>query len=198
MIIKKSEIEITAVEPGGYPKTGFPEVALAGRSNVGKSSLINTLTNRKALARISSTHGKTRTINFYNINDSLYLVDLPGYGYASVSKVEKQKWGIMIEKYLQGRNELKLVIQLIDSRHEPTADDKLMFEWLRATGLPAVIILTKIDKLSKNELYKNTAAIKRSLNLGEGDKLVPFSSVSRQGRDEVLDIIEDICMPHQK
>lgn len=194
MIIKKAEIEITAVSSAQYPETNFPEVAFAGRSNVGKSSLINSLVNRRALARTSSTPGKTRAINFFNINDELFLVDLPGYGYAKVSKEEKNKWGKMIEDYLNEREQLRLVILLVDIRHEPTNDDKLMFDWMRATGSKMVVVATKADKLTKNQMFKNVAMIKKSLSLTPQDVLIPFSSETKQGRDELWEIIEKSCL----
>ena len=194
MIIRKVDLDAVAAVPSQYPEKGFPEVALAGRSNVGKSSLINTMVSRKALARISGTPGKTRTINFYNINDELYLVDLPGYGYAKVSKVEKGKWGEMIEKYIKNRNMLKLVIQLVDIRHEPTQDDKLMFQWMKATGSQAVVVATKADKLSKNQMFKNIAMIKKSLQLEKNDLFISFSSETKVGREELWEIIEKVCI----
>ncbi len=194
MIIRKVDLDAVAAVPSQYPEKGFPEVALAGRSNVGKSSLINTMVSRKALARISGTPGKTRTINFYNINDELYLVDLPGYGYAKVSKVEKGKWGEMIEKYITNRNMLKLVIQLVDIRHEPTQDDKLMFQWMKATGSQAVVVATKADKLSKNQMFKNIAVIKKSLQVEKDDIFISFSSETKVGREELWDIIEKVCI----
>lgn len=193
MIIKKAEIEITAVSSAQYPDNGYPEVAFAGRSNVGKSSLINSLVNRKALARTSSTPGKTRAINFFNINDLLFLVDLPGYGYAKVSKDEKQKWGKMIENYLNGREQLRLVILLVDIRHEPTGDDKLMFEWMKATGSRLVVVATKADKLTKNQMFKNISMIKKSLSLGPEDIFIPFSSETKQGREELWEAIKSNC-----
>lgn len=197
MIIKKAEIEITSVGPSNYPDTMFPEIAFAGRSNVGKSSLINTLTNRKALARISSTPGKTRTLNFYNINDAMYLVDLPGYGYAAVSKGEKEKWGRMIEEYLNKRAQLRLVILLVDSRHDPTADDKLMYSWMKSTGKPLVVICTKFDKLTKNQQAKSVKNIKHVLNMTQDDVLIPFSSVTKSGRDELWEKIESVCFQQE-
>lgn len=193
MIIKKAEIEITAVSSAQYPDNGYPEVAFAGRSNVGKSSLINSLVNRKALARTSSTPGKTRAINFFNINDLLFLVDLPGYGYAKVSKDEKQKWGKMIENYLNGREQLRLVILLVDIRHEPTGDDKLMFEWMKATGSRLVVVATKADKLTKNQMFKNISMIKKSLSLEPEDIFIPFSSETKQGREELWEAIKSNC-----
>ncbi|MDF2673669.1 MAG: YihA family ribosome biosis GTP-binding protein [Clostridiales bacterium] len=194
MIIRKVDLDAVAAIPSQYPEKGFPEVALAGRSNVGKSSLINTMVSRKALARISGTPGKTRTINFYNINDELYLVDLPGYGYAKVSKVEKVKWGEMIEKYITNRVMLKLVIQLVDIRHEPTQDDKIMFQWMKATGSQAVVVATKADKLSKNQMFKNIAMIKKSLQLEKDDLFISFSSETKVGREELWEIIEKVCI----
>jgi GTP-binding protein len=194
MIIKKADIEAVAVAPSQYPQSGYPEVALAGRSNVGKSSLINSLVNRKALARISGTPGKTRTINFYNINDGLYLVDLPGYGYAKVSKEEKEKWGAMIEGYLIKREPLKLVALLVDIRHEPTADDRLMFQWMKSTGCPMVVVATKADKLSRNQMFKSISVIKKALGMEANDLFVAFSSETKQGREELWDIIESICL----
>lgn len=190
MIIKKADIEAVAVSPAQYPTQGYPEIALAGRSNVGKSSLINTLVNRRALARTSSTPGKTRTINFFNINDAIYFVDLPGYGYAKVSKDEKAKWGDMIEEYLHNREELKLVIMLIDIRHEPTKDDVIMFKWMKASGRKMVVVATKADKLTRNQLNKSISVIKKVLPMNEEDIFIPFSSQSKLGRDELWDIIE--------
>jgi GTP-binding protein len=194
MIIRKVDLDAVAVAPTQYPDSGFPEVALAGRSNVGKSSLINSLVNRKALARTSGTPGKTRTINFYNVNDELYLVDLPGYGYAKVSRDEKHKWGKMIEEYITNRNMLKLVVQLVDIRHEPTQDDKLMFQWMKATGSQAVVVATKADKLSKNEMFKNIAVIKKSLQVEKNDIFISFSSETKMGREELWEIIEKVCI----
>lgn len=193
MIIKKAEIAKTAVNPSGYPDTGFPEVAFAGRSNVGKSSLINSLVNRKSLVRTSSTPGKTRTINFFNINDSIYLVDLPGYGYAKVSKEEKAKWGPIIETYLNGREELALVILLVDIRHEPTGDDKIMFDWMKATGSKMVVVATKSDKLTRNHANKALVEIRKSLGMTSEDILLSFSSETKQGREELWEIIEKCC-----
>lgn len=194
MIIRKADLDAVAVLKSQYPDKGYPEVAFAGRSNVGKSSLINSMVNRKALARISGTPGKTRTINFYSINDELYLVDLPGYGYARVSKEEKNKWGEMIEGYLTEREPLKLVILLVDIRHEPTQDDKLMFQWMKATGSKTVVVATKADKLSKNQMFKSIALIKKSLQLEKEDIFLPYSSETRAGREELWDIIEGACL----
>lgn len=193
MIIRKAEIACVAATKEQYPTEGYPEVAFAGRSNVGKSSLINTLVNRRSLARTSSTPGKTRTINFYNINDAIYLVDLPGYGYAKVSKEEKKKWSGMIEGYLNNRQELKTVILLVDIRHEPTNDDKLMLEWMRNSGKDVVVVATKADKLSKNEMMKHVPMVKKALKLTPNDKFIAFSSQTKQGKEELWEIIKSAC-----
>lgn len=190
MIIKKAELEAVAVAESQYPKSETPEIAFAGRSNVGKSSMINKLVNRKALARTSSTPGKTRTINFYNINDELRLVDLPGYGYAKVSKEEKKKWGDMIENYLHNREQLRLVVLVVDLRHEPTANDKMMLEWIKANGQRFAVIATKSDKLTKNELNKNIPMAKKALQLETDDIFIPFSSESGEGKDKILALLE--------
>lgn len=190
MIIKKSDIYATAVAPSQYPETGLPEVAFAGRSNVGKSSLINSLVNRKSLARTSGTPGKTRVINFFQVNDDLYLVDLPGYGYAKVAKDEKAKWGSMIEDYLNNREQLKLVILLVDIRHEPTKDDKLMFDWMKATGSQMLVVATKADKLTRNHRNKSLVQIRKSLQMSNEDILLHFSSQTKEGREELWDIME--------
>lgn len=193
MIIKKIEFIISAVSPSGYPEGGYPEVAFAGRSNVGKSSLINTMASRKAIAKISCTPGKTRTINFFNINDNLYFVDLPGYGYASVAKHEKQKWGAMIEAYLLKRETLKLVISIVDIRHAPTKDDIMMIEWIKASGRPLVVVASKADKLTRNQVKQNIDLIRKTLEMSPKDILIPFSSVTAQGRDELWEKIEKFC-----
>lgn len=194
MIIKKAEIEAVAVSPSQYPIGDFPEIALVGRSNVGKSSLINKMVNRKALARTSSTPGKTRTINFYNINDILYFVDLPGYGYAKVSKEEKAKWGKIIEEYLNERESLRFVILLVDSRHEPTKDDVLMLQWIKASKKKVVVVATKADKLTKNQLSKSMYVIKKTLTMEQDDMLVFFSSQTGAGRDELWRVIESLAI----
>lgn len=190
MIIRKSDIYATAVSPSQYPETGLPEVAFSGRSNVGKSSLINSLVNRKSLARTSQTPGKTRVINFFQVNDDVYLVDLPGYGYAKVSKDEKGKWGGMIEDYLNNREELKLVVLLVDIRHEPTKDDKLMFDWMKATGSQMLVVATKSDKLTRNHRNQSLVKIRKFLQMSNEDILLHFSSQTKEGREELWDIIE--------
>ncbi|MBE7031879.1 MAG: YihA family ribosome biogenesis GTP-binding protein [Ruminococcaceae bacterium] len=180
----------TAVKYDQYPPVDVPEIALVGRSNVGKSSLINCLANRKNLARTSSTPGKTATINFYDIAGKYRIVDLPGYGYAKVSKQEKEKWAGMIENYLSRRENLVQVIQLVDARHKPTADDIMMFDWIREYNYEPFVVATKHDKLKKSQIEANLTAIYEALNLGEESVLIPFSSESREGRDEVLELIE--------
>ncbi|MDY6228161.1 MAG: ribosome biogenesis GTP-binding protein YihA/YsxC [Clostridium sp.] len=186
--IKNSDFVTSAVKRDQYPVTGLPEIAFVGRSNVGKSSIINALTNRRKLAKVSQTPGKTRLINFFEINNNeLYLVDLPGYGYAKVSKIEKASWGNTIETYLSDREELKRVVLLVDSRHKPTADDIQMHEWIKFYGYDEVIIATKSDKLSNNELRKNEKVIRDTLKLGKEDKLYFFSSVNKKGKDELID-----------
>lgn len=186
--IKNSEFITSAVKREQYPETGLPEIAFVGRSNVGKSSIINALTNRRKLAKVSQTPGKTRLINFFLINNNeAYLVDLPGYGYAKVSKTEKSSWGNTIETYLSNRNELKRVVLLVDSRHKPTGDDIQMHEWIKFYGYDEVIIATKSDKLSNNELRKSEKVIREALKLNKEDTLYFFSSVNKKGKDELID-----------
>lgn len=187
MIIKNSEFIISAVKPAQYPKDNRTEIAFVGRSNVGKSSIINALTNRKKLAKVSQTPGKTRLINFFLINNDFYLVDLPGYGYAKVSKKEQASWGKTIETYLHGRDELKRVVLLVDSRHKPTGDDKIMYDWIKHYGYDCVVVATKKDKLSNNELRKSEKLIKDTLKLTPEDRFYFFSSLNKIGRDELID-----------
>ena len=172
------------------PAHSLPEYAFAGRSNVGKSSLINTLLQRKHLARTSSEPGKTQTINFYLVNEALFLVDLPGYGYARTSRETREKWGRMIERYLRTSEVLRTVFLLVDMRHAPTADDVSMIEWIRAAGLLPVVIMTKADKLSRNEQAKMKQVIRKTLSIRSGELLIPFSAVTRAGRDEILALLE--------
>lgn len=181
----------SAVRRSQYPEDNLPEFIMIGRSNVGKSSFLNTLVNRKNLARISSKPGKTSTINFFNVEDTFYLVDVPGYGYADTSQEEIRKFGLMVEEYLEKRQQLKRVFLLIDSRHKPTNDDKLMYDFLKYYQIPVTVIATKIDKVSNREKDKNIKQIKDTLDLIVGDNLVPFSSVSKAGREEILNIIEE-------
>ena len=186
--IINSDFVISAVKREQYPETGLVEVAFVGRSNVGKSSLINSITNRKKLAKVSQTPGKTRLINFFIINnDEFYLVDLPGYGYAKVSKKEKESWGKTIETYLNGRKELKRVILLVDSRHKPTADDIQMHEWIKFYGYDEIVVATKSDKISNNDIKKSEKIIRDTLKLSKEDKLYFFSSLNKKGKDELVD-----------
>ncbi|CAM4437020.1 ribosome biogenesis GTP-binding protein YihA/YsxC [Paenibacillus phoenicis] len=185
MKVTKAEFIISAVGPNQYPEDALPEIALAGRSNVGKSSLINRMINRKNLARTSSTPGKTQHLNYYRVNDRLYFVDVPGYGYAKVSKSQREVWGKMIEKYLQERETLKLVLQIIDLRHPPTKDDELMYDWLKAYELPVCVVATKADKVPKSRWQKHLKIIKEALVLRAGDPLILFSAEEGIGKDEL-------------
>lgn len=195
MIIKSAQLETVCGITSSLPVNDKPEVAFAGKSNVGKSSLINGLLNRKALARTSSQPGKTQTINFYNINDELYFVDLPGYGYAKVSASVKEKWGMMIEKYLRTSKRLKAVFLLLDIRHEPSTNDKLMYEWIVSQGFEPIIIATKLDKINRSQKDKQLKLIREGLQISASVKIIPFSSVTKQGRDEIWSCIEDLCLP---
>ena len=186
MIIKKAELEAVAVKPSQYPEDNMIEIAFAGRSNVGKSSLLNLLTNRKSLARVSGSPGKTRTINFYRINDEFRIVDLPGYGYAKASKAEQAIWGDMMEKYLENRQGLKVVAQLVDVRHAPSKQDLQMYDYLKYYGLDGLVILTKADKVSRNELNKNTAMIRKALDLKPEDRTIAVSALKKTGCDVLL------------
>lgn len=186
MIIKKAELAAVAVKKDQYPPDDKKEIAFAGRSNVGKSSLLNLLVNRKSLARVSGNPGKTRTINFYEINDLFRIVDLPGYGYAKVSKSVTEGWGDMIEGYLAAREGLIKVVQLVDIRHTPTAQDVQMYNWLKYYGLDGLVVATKADKISRNELSRKLADIRRTLGLGEGDRLIPVSVLKRTGHEDLL------------
>lgn len=190
MQIEKVEEPIIAVRRSQYPEDNKSEFLLVGRSNVGKSSFINTIIERKNFARTSSKPGKTQTLNFYLINDLFYLVDVPGYGYASVSKDTQKKFGLMIEEYLKNRSNLKHVFLLIDYRHKPTEDDVLMFEFLKYYNLDITIVATKYDKISKNNRIKQDKLIKDTLKLCEDDNFITFSTVTKKGRSEVLEIIE--------
>ena len=193
MVIRSINLETVCGVTSTLPVNDKPEVAFAGKSNVGKSSLINTLMNRKAYARISATPGKTQTINFYNINDELYLVDLPGYGYARVSEKEKEQWGKMIERYLHGSAQLRAVFLLIDIRHEPSANDRMMYKWVVEQGYQPVIIATKLDKIKRSQVQKHVKMLKEGLSLIPGTKVIPFSSTTKQGRDEIWELIEREC-----
>ena len=187
MRIKQSEFIISAVRREQYPIDNRNEVAFVGRSNVGKSSIINSLTNRKKLAKVSGTPGKTRLVNFFLINNDFYLVDLPGYGYAKVSKSEKDSWGKTIEMYLTEREQLKRIVLLVDSRHKPTGDDILMYEWAKHFGYDVVVVATKSDKLKNSEFKKNEKIIKENLKLKEEDKFYFFSSLNKRGIETLID-----------
>ncbi|MCD7855202.1 MAG: ribosome biogenesis GTP-binding protein YihA/YsxC [Clostridiales bacterium] len=192
MIINNAYIAKTAVKKSQYPDDGLTEIAFAGKSNVGKSSLINTMLGRKALARTGSSPGKTRTINFYSVEDKLYFVDLPGYGYAKASKTEIEKWGRMTDEYLLNREELKAIILLVDIRHEAGKNDVMMLDYLRHYGYKIIIAATKCDKVTRNRLPSHVKMLKSSLGLKEGEVLIPFSSVSKQGREELWEVIENL------
>ena len=193
MIIKTVELETVIGPTSKLPESYLPEVAFAGRSNVGKSSLINCLLNRKKLARTSSQPGKTQTINFYNVNKELFFVDLPGYGFAKVSKAEQVKWGKMIDNYLTGSSGLKAVFLLVDIRHEAKASDKEMLEWIRASHVQPVVIATKADKIKRSQLPKQLKIIREGLGFKNGEiPLIPFSAETKQGREEILELIQTV------
>ena len=191
MRITSAKLDIIAVRRSQYPTNDFPEFLLVGRSNVGKSSFINTLTARKSLAKTSGRPGKTQTLNFYLINDSFYLIDVPGYGYAAVNREQQKKMGLMIEEYLEHRNYLKRVFMLVDFRIKPTEDDILMYKFLKYYNIPVTIVLTKIDKVNSSKKNHNLKLIRDTLNLAVGDNLVLFSSVNKNGKDDILKIIEN-------
>lgn len=191
MRIIRSELEAVAVRPNQYPDANLDEIAFVGRSNVGKSSLLNLLTNRKSLARVSGNPGKTRTINFYLINDAFRFVDLPGYGYAKVSKSITADWDRMMDDFFKQRKNLRRVVQLVDIRHEPSKLDVQMYEYLRSYGLDGLVCATKADKISGNQKQKNLSIIKKSLNLGKDDKIVAVSALKKTGHDELLNYIAE-------
>ena len=198
MKIKNVELSIVCGITSKLPETDRVEIAFAGKSNVGKSSLINALMNRKALARTSATPGKTQTINFYNINDIMYLVDLPGYGYARVSEREKEQWGKLIERELNTSKQLQAVFLLVDIRHEPSANDKQMYDWAIAQGYHPIIIATKLDKIKRSQVQKHVKMIKEGLGLLPGTVVIPFSSETKQGREEIWELIETNFLPVQE
>ena len=190
MVIKQVSLDIVCGITSKLPDTGRPEIAFAGKSNVGKSSLINALMNRKALARTSSSPGKTQTINFYNVNGDIYLVDLPGYGYARASEEIKAKWGKLIEDYLHQSKEIRAVLLLIDIRHEPSDNDKIMYRWILDHGYEPVIIATKLDKLKRSQVPGQVKIIRQALGMGKDGRIIPFSAETKQGRDEIWRLIE--------
>lgn len=185
MKIRSSEMVVSAVNRNQYPTEGIPEIALVGRSNVGKSSTINTLLNRRNFARTSQTPGKTRTINFFLINNEFYFVDLPGYGYAKIAKSEKEKWGTIMERYLQDREELCAIFLLVDIRHEPTNDDVMMYEWIKHFGYNCVVIATKADKISRGQYQKHMSIIRKKLQLDKDERIIPISSLKKTGVEDV-------------
>ena len=192
MVIKQAELQTVCGITSSLPENLYPEVAFAGKSNVGKSSLINGLLNRKSLARTSSQPGKTQTINFYYVNQSLYLVDLPGYGYAKASEEIRAKWGRMVENYLLKSKQLRAVFLLIDIRHAPSANDKQMYQWIVSQGYEPIIIATKLDKIKRSQVAKQLKLLKEELKLLPGTKLLPFSAQTKQGREEIWEVMEKL------
>lgn len=194
MVIKKVNLDIVIGITSAVPETDIPEVAFAGKSNVGKSSLINALMNRKSYARTSSQPGKTQTINYYNINDSMFLVDLPGYGYANVSESVKVKWGKMVERYLRQSAQLKQVFLLIDIRHDPSANDKMMYDWIVSNGFRPIIVAAKLDKLKRSQIDKQVKALRTGLGLRKEDLLIPVSNSTKQGIDKLWETIDSYVL----
>ena len=198
MVIKNVNLETVCGITSKIPDNPYREVAFSGKSNVGKSSLINALMNRKALARTSAQPGKTQTINFYNINDAMYLVDLPGYGYAKASEEVKAKWGKMIENYLHTSKQLKAVFLLIDIRHAPSNNDKMMYEWMVYQGFAPILIATKLDKIKRSQIQKQIKLIREGLNVQPGTTIIPFSAETKQGRDEIWELIDSLVLPGEE
>ena len=192
MIIKNVNLETVCGITSRLPENELPEIAFAGKSNVGKSSLINGLLNRKSLARTSAQPGKTQTINFYNVNQAMYLVDLPGYGYAKVTQEIREKWGKLIERYLHGSKQLKAVFLLIDIRHEPSENDKRMYEWIVWNGYDPIIIATKLDKINRSQIQKQVKLIRTTLQAGADTQIVPYSAQTKQGREEIYEILDGV------
>ena len=192
MIIKSASLDTVCGVTSKLPQNARPEVAFAGKSNVGKSSLINSLMNRKSLARTSAQPGKTQTINYYNVNDQIFLVDLPGYGYTRIAKEVKEKWGKLVERYLYSSSALQAVFLLVDIRHAPSENDKMMYQWIVSNGYDPIIIATKSDKLKRSQLAKHVKEIRTGLQLPEETRLIPFSATSKQGREEIWKIMEEI------
>ena len=190
MKVTQAEIVMSAVKPEQYPTDGFPEFALAGRSNVGKSSFINKMINRKGLARTSSKPGKTQTLNFYKLNEALFFVDVPGYGYAKVSKSEREAWGKMIETYITSREPLRAMLLIIDLRHKPSADDVMMYDFLKHYDIPTIVIATKADKIPKGKWQKHLKVVRETLDLAKGDEIVLFSSETGLGKDQAGNAIQ--------
>lgn len=198
MIIKNVNLETVCGVTSKLPENTLPEIAFAGKSNVGKSSLINAIMNRKSLARTSSQPGKTQTINFYNVNDAFYLVDLPGYGYAKANEQVKAQWGKMIERYLHNSERLKAVFLLIDIRHDPSANDREMYQWMLHYGYHPIIIATKLDKINRSQIQKHIKAVKVGLQAEKDTIVIPFSAQSKQGREEIYDLLDRLLMEEPK
>ena len=192
MVIKQVNLETVCGVTSKFPENHLPEIAFAGKSNVGKSSLINAIMNRKSLARTSSQPGKTQTVNFYNVNDTFYLVDLPGYGYARANEAVKAQWGKMIEKYLHTSKQLKAVFLLIDIRHDPSANDREMYQWMLHYGYHPIIIATKLDKINRSQIQKHIKAIRVGLEAEKGTVIIPFSAATKQGREEIYDLLDSL------
>ncbi len=195
MVIKSINLETVCGITSTFPDNTLPEVAFAGKSNVGKSSMINALMRRKSYARTSSQPGKTQTVNFYNINDVFYCVDLPGYGYAATSAQTREKWGKMIERYLHGSKQLKQVFLLIDIRHKPSANDRLMYEWIIYQGYEPIIIATKLDKINRSQIQKQVKLVKEGLGMKSGGMVIPFSAETKQGLDDIWNVIDPLVIP---
>lgn len=198
MVIKNVSLETVCGITSKLPDNSLPEVAFAGKSNVGKSSLINALMNRKSLARTSAQPGKTQTINYYNVNDAIYFVDLPGYGFARANEEIKAKWGKMIEDYLHKSKQLKAVFLLIDIRHEPGSNDRTMYDWVINQGYNPIIIATKLDKINRSQIDKQVKLIKSSLNVQPGTIVIPFSAETKQGRDEIYEVLDSYIVEEEK
>ncbi|WP_105615107.1 ribosome biogenesis GTP-binding protein YihA/YsxC [Vallitalea okinawensis] len=196
MNVNNVYLDVVTGRKDQLPDTDFLEIAFAGKSNVGKSSLLNTLINRKSLARTSSKPGKTQTINFYNVEEQLYFVDLPGYGYAKVSKADRERWGRFIEDYLTTRQQLRLVVLLIDIRHEPGKNDVLMYDWIKYQGFEPLIIATKMDKLKRSQIKKHLNVIQKALKMPNQKNIIPFSAVSKQGKDEIWERFDTLLQEY--
>ena len=192
MIVNNVNLEVVSGNVSQFPDSNLIEIAFAGKSNVGKSSLINALINRKSYARTSSQPGKTQTINFYNVEDKLFFVDLPGYGYAKVSKQERERWGEFIESYLNNRQQLRQILLLVDIRHEPNNNDKMLYDWMIYNGFDPIVIATKLDKLKRSQVDKHVSVIKKALNIKDRNKIVPFSATTKQGKDKLWEILDSI------
>lgn len=191
MIVNEVRLEMTAGNVSQFPDHGLPEIAFAGKSNVGKSSLLNVLISRRALARTSGQPGKTQTINFYNVEEEVLFVDLPGYGYAKVAKTRREQWGKLIEDYLINREQIVRIVLLVDIRHEPGANDIMMYDWIHHYHDKVIVVATKADKLKRSQLQKHVAMIKKGLNMREGDIIIPFSAKTKQGREEIWEVFQD-------